>query len=87
MPQQPASPPTNGEYLYLTPAEVSARLRGRITVKTLANWRCPSGRGDGPPYLRAGGRILYPVAKLAEWEKARLQHQRKPYRRRRSGSD
>ena len=50
---------------YLTPEEVSARLNGRISVKTLANWR---SQGQGPPFRRLGGRILYPDGLFQAWE-------------------
>jgi hypothetical protein len=78
MPQSPESPPMNGDNSapvgktiadrYLTSAEVSERLRNRISVKTLANWRCPSSRYLGPPFIRAGGRILYLLDEFEEWE-------------------
>ncbi|MFD3263124.1 DNA-binding protein [Phenylobacterium ferrooxidans] len=52
---------------YLTPQEVSERWDGRITPKTLANWRCDEV-GKGPRFKRFGNRILYPVADLETWE-------------------
>ena len=54
--------------MYLTPAEVSARYGGRISVRTLANWRWS---GSGPKFTRAGGRILYPIRELDDWESRR----------------
>lgn len=53
---------------YLTPTEVSERFRGRISVRTLANWRY---LGTGPKFTRLGGRILYPIEALDEWEQKR----------------
>lgn len=53
--------------LHLTPDEASARLR--TPVKTLANWR---NRRVGPPYIKAGHRVLYPLDKLEAWEKGQL---------------
>jgi hypothetical protein len=50
---------------YLTPAQVADRYEGRISVRTLANWRY---LGNGPAFCRIGGRILYPEEKLIEWE-------------------
>lgn len=50
---------------YLTPAQVAARYEGRISVRTLANWRY---MGNGPAFSRLGGRVLYPEDKLLEWE-------------------
>ena len=51
--------------LYLTPRELHVRLKGSISVRTLANWRC---LGVGPKFTKAGGRILYPVAEVERWE-------------------
>lgn len=51
---------------FLTPAEVSARYNGRISVRTLSNWR---NLGSGPPYTKLGGKVLYPLDRLVEWER------------------
>lgn len=61
---------------FLTPAEVSERYRGKITTGTLANWRC---NGDGPPFTKTGGVILYPLVDLLEWEKNRTYRQTSEY--------
>jgi hypothetical protein len=53
---------------YLTPAELVARYKQTITIRTLANWR---STGEGPRYTKIGGRVLYPVQAVAEWESAR----------------
>lgn len=53
---------------YLTPQEVAARYGDRVTVRTLANWRCA---GTSPPYTKVGGRVLYPLAHLVQWERNR----------------
>lgn len=53
---------------YLTPEELSRRLRGAISVRTLANWRCVR---QGPRFTKAGGKILYPLAEVILWEQAR----------------
>nr|CUV26855.1 conserved protein of unknown function [Ralstonia solanacearum] len=50
---------------YLTPQQVSDRYAGRISPRTLANWR---SAGTGPRFLRLGGRILYALNDLAAWE-------------------
>lgn len=55
--------------IYLTPSEVSERYRGKIKVRTLANWRS-SGKG-GPPYTKLGGKVAYPLSLLIEWEARR----------------
>src|SRR5690348_17958212 len=44
---------------YLTPEEVSDRLR--IAPQTLSNWRALK---KGPPSVKIGGRVLYPVVQL-----------------------
>lgn len=53
---------------YLTPDELSRRFRNRVSVRTLANWRC---LGIGPRYRKIGGRILYPVDEVEAWEEKR----------------
>lgn len=53
---------------YLTPKDLVERYKGTITNRTLANWRCT---GDGPRYTKIGGRVLYPVDAVVEWEKKR----------------
>ena len=53
---------------FLTPAEVCHRWREQVTEKTLANWR---HRGEGPAYVKAGGKILYPVEHLERYESRR----------------
>lgn len=50
---------------FLTPDEVSARYNGKISVRTLGNWR---NLGSGPPFSKIGGKVLYPVEKLVAWE-------------------
>jgi len=45
--------------------QVSARYNGRISTRTLANWRT---QGKGPKYIRRGGKIFYPVKFLNEWD-------------------
>lgn len=53
---------------YLTPQEVSGRYKGQISIRTLANWR---SSGDGPAFTKIGGRVLYPLEKVMEWEAKR----------------
>jgi hypothetical protein len=53
---------------FLTPSEVASRYSQTISVRTLANWR---SSGNSPPYVKVGGRVLYPVGGLLEWEKRR----------------
>lgn len=56
------------EITYLTPEELSKRYRGRVAVRTLANWRC---LGYGPKFSKIGGRILYPLHEIEAWESRR----------------
>ena len=46
----------------LTPAEVAAWTRR--SVQTLARWRC---EGQGPRFVRVGGRIHYRVSDVRAW--------------------
>jgi hypothetical protein len=52
----------------MTPTEVAERYKGRITERTLANWR--SSR-QGPPFCKVGGRVFYKAEDLIEWESKR----------------
>jgi hypothetical protein len=54
--------------LFLTPEQLCARYGGRINPRTLANWR---SAGVSPPFTKVGGRILYPLRALEEWEQRR----------------
>lgn len=58
----PASPRST---IYITPAQLVERYEGRISIRTLANWRW---NGTGPLFTRVGGRILYRADELAKWE-------------------
>lgn len=55
---------------YLTPNELVARYKGKFSKRTLANWR---SNGNGPPFLKLGGRVLYEISKLEEWESRRME--------------
>lgn len=50
---------------YLSPPEVSARYGGKISIRTLANWRWA---GIGPRFTRLGVKIFYPEHELMAWE-------------------
>lgn len=65
--------------IYLTPTEVSERFGGKISVRTLANWR--SGGNGGPPYTKLGGRVVYPLSRLVEWETNRTVSSTAEYRK------
>ena len=51
---------------FLTTEEVSERYRGEISVGTLRNWR---SQRVGPPFIKIGKSVLYPVQGLDEWDK------------------
>lgn len=53
---------------FITPKELSDRYRGKITMRTLANWR---SKGEGPKFTKAGGRVLYSVNEVEQWERVR----------------
>lgn len=52
------------ERAYLTSTEVADRWR--LSHQTLANWR---SAGKGPPFIRVGSRVLYPMEGIAAFEK------------------
>ena len=45
--------------------EVVSRYNNQISTRTLANWR---SQGVSPPFTKVGGRILYPIDALEEWD-------------------
>ncbi len=51
----------------LLPSEAAERLR--TTVGTLAYLRCTGG---GPPYIKFGHRVLYPLAEIEKFEQANM---------------
>ena len=53
---------------FLNTKELSARWGGRITVRTLENWRSTS---NGPPFIKLGGAVLYRVTAIETWENSR----------------
>ena len=62
----PAKAAVAGPLTPWTPAVVAKRLG--VTEKTLANWRC---EGSGPPFFKAGGRVLYRPVSVDAWEASR----------------
>jgi hypothetical protein len=54
--------------VFLTPQQVADRYKGAITVRTLANWR---SIGQGPDYVKIGGKVVYPADALQRWEDSR----------------
>jgi hypothetical protein len=53
-----------GERAYLTSKELADRWR--LADQTLANWRYA---GKGPPFIRVGSRVLYPIEGIHSFEK------------------
>lgn len=64
---------------YLTPAEVSQRYGGKISTSTLSNWRS-SGNGS-LPFVKIGGKVLYPLSSLVEWERRRTASSTSAYKK------
>ncbi len=57
------------ESKFLTTEEVCERYRGEISEGTLRNWRVLR---IGPPFIKIGRSVLYPVQGLDEWDKKTL---------------
>ena len=53
-----------GDPVLLTTPEAAQILR--VSARTLRRWR-DEGRGDGPPYLRLGRKIVYDRKALSTW--------------------
>jgi hypothetical protein len=53
---------------FLTEAELAARYRGLVSAGTLRNWR---SQGRGPPFVKVGRQVLYPIVGLEAWERSR----------------
>jgi predicted site-specific integrase-resolvase len=66
------------ERIFLTPAEVVARYNGAISVRTLANWR---SAGISPPFTKVGGRIMYRLSDIEDWERKRTVESTSQYKR------
>lgn len=58
----------------LSPSELAARYKGRVTERTLANWR---STGQGPRFIKVGGRVMYCVKSVKDWEQRRTSPDRK----------
>ena len=52
---------------HLTPKDLSARWH--IATRTLDNWRW---RGEGPKYLKIGGRVIYRLEDIEAYETEQL---------------
>ena len=58
----------NNSTQLLAPTELIERWRGSVTASTLTTWR---SRKLGPPYVKVGGRVLYPLSDVEAWEQRR----------------
>ncbi|MGJ5175510.1 helix-turn-helix domain-containing protein [Bradyrhizobium oligotrophicum] len=58
-----------GDRKYLTVEEVAERYRGAVSVGTLRNWRVTR---VGPPFVKIGKAVLYPVDQLEAWDKRNM---------------
>ncbi len=56
------------EKKFLTPHQLTERWAGEIHERTLANWRVT---GQGPRFIKIGGRVLYDIEEVEAWEKRR----------------
>lgn len=54
---------------YLNAVELAARWKDAVTTGTLANWR---SQRRGPPFVKVGSKVLYPVDQLEAWERQQL---------------
>lgn len=50
---------------YMTATELAERWRGQVKLSTLAAWR---SRRIGPAFVKIGGRVLYTLAAVEEYE-------------------
>jgi hypothetical protein len=58
----------NESQVYLTPDELVARWRRKVSRRTLSNWRSSH---EGPRFTKIGGRVLYALNHVEEWERER----------------
>ena len=50
---------------FLTVDQLAARWLGQVTKATLATWR---SRGNGPAFVKVGGRVLYRRSDVEAYE-------------------
>lgn len=56
--------PEEEEELFYTPEELSKRLKGHVSVRTLKNWR---NEGKGPKFKYIGNKPVYPKNSVEHW--------------------
>lgn len=57
------------ERKFLTTDEVSKRYRGAVSAATLENWRVLR---IGPPFIKIGKAVLYPLDELEAWDRQNM---------------
>jgi hypothetical protein len=57
---------TANSSVFLTADELVARWKGQVKASTLTTWR---SRQTGPKFVKCGGRVLYPLAAVEDYEK------------------
>jgi hypothetical protein len=57
---------------YLTTAEVAGMRRMKEASLAQERFRMMNEGGDGPPFIKDGGRVLYPSDLLEAWLERRL---------------
>jgi hypothetical protein len=55
----------------LTVEDLVARYRGLVARRTIEYWRYNK---KGPPFIRIGRRVLYPLPGVIAWERRRTIH-------------
>ena len=63
---------------FLTAKELSARWLGQVAERTIQNWR---HTGDGPPFKKIGGKVLYALSDIERWEAQRTVNSTSEYRK------
>lgn len=66
---QPMPMTSSSATQYLTPQALAERWCGVVTLATLSNWR---SAGRGPRFLKAGGRVLYPLGEVERYEQRNM---------------
>lgn len=53
---------------FLDAKELAERYNGKVSAKTITNWRY---NGGGPQYTKIGGRVFYSLDAIERWERER----------------
>jgi hypothetical protein len=56
---------------YLTAEDLARRYPG-VAERTIDSWRSVNAKRVGPPFIRVGLRVYYPLSLLTEWERDNL---------------